>query len=57
MEECDLQTLAEYLVQNYMKTNKFNEDLYDVQSNTTEITEPNKNNKVTPAIKQEAPLT
>ena len=57
MEECDLQTLAEYLVQNYMKTNKFNEDLYDVQSNTTEITELNKNNKVTPAIKQEAPLT
>ena len=38
MKTDDQQKLASYLVKAYMKANKFNDDLADVQSNTTEQT-------------------
>ena len=40
MKGTDLRTLAAYLVRSYMKTSTFNEDLADVQSRTSCITEP-----------------
>lgn len=38
MQDGDLKHLAGYLVQSYMSTSKFNEDLADVQSCVTEST-------------------
>ena len=38
MQDLDLSTLAKHLVENYMKTSVFNEDIADVSSSKTELT-------------------